>query len=153
MSKSNKRTKKANANISKQITKISASTDGEKVVWCFSRIDRGGQFAFHPDNQYLDSRFILEKIIEYSSMTWREVMNQTHDNGKSKHHFLNNPDGFSREAVDRICKLRLESEMDAIFSFALTNKIRIIGLRDGERFFPVWYDNDHSFYLSKKKHT
>ena len=39
---------------------------------------------------------------------------------------------------------------DDIFSFALNNTVRMIGLKQGEKFYPVWYDDSHKFYPPKK---
>lgn len=83
-------------------------------------------------------------------MTWAEIRRQTHDAGKSKHHFLTEVDGFSYEALERINKLRLTEDTDRIFSFAFTNLLRIIGLREAEKFYVIWYDAYHQFYPSKQ---
>jgi len=39
---------------------------------------------------------------------------------------------------------------DSIFSFALTNKIRLIGLKEGRVFYVIWYDPNHDFYPVNK---
>ena len=85
-------------------------------------------------------------------MTWAEIKRQTHDGSKSKNHFLDT-DGMSDDARKRIEALKLEDSTDQIFSFALENKIRIIGLRNDEFFHVIWFDPLHEFYLSEKKHT
>ena len=85
-------------------------------------------------------------------MTWTEISRQTHDNGKSKHHFLDE-DSLSDDAIERIRKKHLEDKVDSIFSFALNNKVRIIGVRDGAEFQVIWYDANHVFANSNKKHT
>ena len=62
-------------------------------------------------------------------------------------------DSLSKEARDRITALVLEEDTDRIFSFAFQNRLRIIGLRENEKFHVKWYDPGHRFCISKKKHT
>lgn len=85
-------------------------------------------------------------------MTWTEVKKQTHDDGKSKHHFLS-PQFLSPEAAERLKAKQLEEYSDSIFSFALDNKLRLVGIRKNEDFHVLWYDPEHEVCPSKKKHT
>ena len=97
----------------------------------------------------------MGKLLEYSTMTWFEIKKQTHDDGKSKHHQLS-PQSLSLEAWQRIRAKHFEEEkIEHLFSFALNNKIRIIGFReiDTPEFKVVWYDANHEFAPSKLKHT
>lgn len=126
------------------------SSDGLKLAWCFDRIDRAGKFAFDPSRSDFDHREIIEKMISYSSMSWSDLRKQTHDKGKSKHHFLK-METLSVEAVNRVKTLLPEEELDSIFSLALKNVLRIIGVRKNEKFFVMWYDPKHEFCPSHKK--
>lgn len=126
------------------------STDGEKIIWRFDWLDKAGSFAFDLRRPDFDHREILEKIIAYSNMTWLEVKRQTHDNGKSKHHFLE-MGTLSSDAVERVCAKQLQGYDDSIFSFAFQNKLRIIGIRVGRMFYAVWFDPQHQFCPSHKK--
>ncbi|WP_346683105.1 hypothetical protein [Megasphaera stantonii] len=96
---------------------------------------------------------ILDKMIAYSNMTWFEIMRQTHDAGKSKHHYLSNPEKLSKQAKMRLKNLALEDMADSLFSFAFNNTLRIIGLVNGDDFHVLWYNANHEVYPSKKKHT
>jgi len=125
------------------------STDSEKIVWCFDRIDRDGYFRFDTGRGDFNHREVLQKIIDYSNMTWNEVKSQTHDKGKSKHHFLS-VDGISQKGIERIQIKKLFDDADSIFSFAFQNKLRIIGIRSNEKFHVVWYDPFHEFFESSK---
>lgn len=115
----------------------------------FEKIDRDGKFAFQLKRKDFRHDLVLEKIMEYSCMMWSEIERQTHDDGKSKHHFLDNPNNLSKEAKERIKKLEIEDLADAIFSFAFNNKLRIIGLRQGDYFYVLWYDPEHEVYPVK----
>ena len=122
------------------------------IVWKFDLLDRSGKFAFDLSRDIFDHREVLEKLIHFSNMTWSQVLSATHDAGKSKNHILD-PEKLSKEAQERIVAKHLEGESDSIFSFALQNKLRIIGIRRGECFHAVWYDPEHEFCPSFKKHT
>ncbi len=133
-------------------TKPVISTDGENIIWLFDKIDRSGSYAFDVNREDFDHKEVLTKMINYSSMTWGEVKRQTHDDGRSKHHFLA-PGSLSKEAAERLKARDLEEFSDYIFSFALQNKIRIVGIRNAEKFHVLWYDPDHKICPSKKGHT
>lgn len=118
--------------------------------YSFDKLDMDGKFSFDLSRKDFDHKEIFEKIIAYSNLTWAEIKRQTHDNGKSKHHYLS-LDTLSKLALDRIDKMNLQAYQDSIFSFALQNKLRVIGIRDEEKFHVVWYDPYHDFCPSKKK--
>ena len=139
-----------NIKISKTTVIPHESSENSKIVWLFDKIDKNGFFAFDINRSDFLHKLVLDKIISYSSMKWTEIRKQTHDNGKSKHHFLTEFENFSDEAQKRIIKLQLTEDTDRIFSFAFTNLLRIIGLRDKEKFHVIWYDPKHEFYPSKK---
>lgn len=145
--------KKANiSNSKKTVINAGYSSDKEKVIWCFDKIDRSGKFAFDSNRPEFQHKLILDKIIDYSSMTWSDIKKQTHDDGKSKHHMLS-LDSLSDDAVERIKAKHLEEYSDSIFSFALQNKLRIIGIRQNSYFHVIWYDSNHEIYPSNKKNT
>jgi len=140
----------------KQGNKISRfpvdNSNYHKVIWTFDWIDRSGKYAFDLGRSDFNSQIILDKLINYESMTWAEIMKQTHDKGKSKHHFLN-PMGLSKEAKERLSFCGLDDEFsENIFSFALTNKLRVIGIREYNIFHVLWYDPNHEVYpISSKR--
>lgn len=144
--------KKAKKEHSKVVGGSKHSSDGEKTVWYFDNLDKAGHFAFDLSRHDFNHREVLEKIIAYSNMTWTEVKRQTHDDGKSKHHLLD-LSTLSKEAIERIeaKHFDLEEYSDSIFSFALQNKLRIIGIRKNEKFYAVWFDPNHEFCPSHKK--
>ena len=79
-----------------------------------------------------------------------EVRRQTHDGGKSKHHYLTEVETFSKVAQERIKELKIEGDTDRMYSFSLGNKLRIIGLREREKFHVLWYDARHVVYPSSR---
>lgn len=141
--------KKSNSKKAKTIPDKRYSTDNEYVVWCFDMLDKTGEFAFDLERKDFDHKEILGKIIDYSNMTWSQIKEQTHDRGKSKHHLLDFT-SLSKEAQECIKRRKLDDRLDSIFSFAFQNKLRIIGIRQHEKFHAVWFDPQHKFCPSKK---
>lgn len=125
------------------------NTDKEKVVWLFDNLDAADAFAFNSARDDFDAKEVMDKLISYSTMTWGQIKSQTHDNGKSKHHFLSY-DTLSKKAKDRVDFKHLYNDSDSIFSFALKNKLRIIGIREGRFFHVIWYAPQHKFCPSHR---
>lgn len=132
----------------KTINEVPASTDASLIVWSFDEIDREGKFAFDTSRSDLDSKFIIDKMIDYSSMTWQEIKRQTHDGAKSKNHSIA-VNELSKDAQARLRALKKEDVTDSLFFFALSNLIRLIGRRDGAVFHILWYDPNHEAYLTR----
>ena len=150
-----KKTIKANShNVKKTQRSAPLSSDNEKIVWVFDNLDVSGEYAFNLDRISHDGNLltVFSHMISYSSMTWVEVKRQTHDGGKSKHHFLD-VSGMSDSAKSRL-KFKLSDDeddvFDSVFSFALTNRLRIVGIRQDRFFHVMWYDPEHKFYPSSK---
>ncbi len=123
------------------------------IIWTFRNVDREGKFAFNPLSKDFAAADFVDKMLAYSNMTRHEINNQTHDTNKSKHHYLKELDNLSKDAVKSIKVKHLEDKVDKLFSFALNNKTRLIGLLDGAEFQVIWYDANHEFCPSSKKHT
>lgn len=128
------------------------STDGERVQWRFDKLEKTGKFAFDLTREDFDHRKVLEKIIAYSNMTWSEVKAQTHDKkNKTKNHFLD-LSKLSAEGRSSFCSKGFEGKYeDSVFSFAFQNMLRVIGIRENEKFYAVWFDPNHEFCPSKKR--
>lgn len=121
-------------------------------IFLFRNVDADGKFAFNPNRQDFAAEDFLSKLLAYSKMTWQEISGATHDQAQSKHHYIST-ENLSKDAWERINAKNLTDEIDAIFSFALSNIIRVIGIREGNKFHVVWYDAKHEFSISQKKHT
>jgi len=139
---------KISENVHKRKTKIiDQNSDKEKPLWDFANVDNDGKFRFHEST--LDLTLFVQKLVSLSQMTWANIKMATHDDGKSKNHEL--PfEKLSQEAKERINLKKLNDDVESIFSFALTNKIRLIGLKKGRIFYVIWYDKNHEFYPIKK---
>lgn len=148
----NKELKQKDARKGKELPKTRKSTDGCYPVWIFTEIDRAGKFAFNVNREDFMHREVLDKVIHYSNMSWANIKMQTHDNRKSKHHFIPFHE-LSKEAQDRLKQKDLTDDSDSIFSFAFQNRLRIVGIRKNEKFYVLWYDPNHEVCPSKKQHT
>jgi len=142
---SNKIVRGINKNRSKQVVqKNNVNTDREKPLWSFENVDNDGEYRFSTDS--VNTKVVIDKILSLSKMTWFEIKKATHDDGKSKNHELDY-EGISESGKNRIRAKKLtEEDIDAIFSLAFTNKIRVIGLKKERIFYVIWYDSEHGFY-------
>ncbi len=145
-----KKTDKIKSDHNKKTIQNACSSDNALQQWDFSKLDVGGEFAFNVLSQDMNHKLILTKILDFSKRTWAEIKRDTHDaKNKSAHHFLEF-NSLSKEAKQRILFLGLENDTDSIFSMRLNNIVRIIGIRDKEKFIVKWYDSQHKFCPSKK---
>ena len=141
---------KTQARAKKRTQQPHVSTDARKQIWIFDSVDNDGDFRFAPGKEH--SEQVLDKIVHYSKRKWSEIKSEGHGaEGKSKHHYLDF-DSLSPAAKKRVDALCLnEDDKESIFSMRLEGKIRIIGLRDGEKFIVKWFDPNHGFCPSTKR--
>lgn len=151
MGKQNKRLTFTKTDVNKKLV-ISEKVKDDKVIWRFHRLDKDGKFAFDTNRQDFNYKLLLEKLLAYSTMTWQEIQQATHDKGKSKNHLIRNAqEEISKEAWQRIEVMHLEDDSDSLYSFALTNIERVWGLKIGNEFHVLWYDPKHEVFPSKRK--
>lgn len=136
----------------KKVDKTRPQSESQCVIWMFDNPDVAGKFAFDIHREDFSVETVFEKLLSYSKMTWNEIAKQVHDDGKSKHHYIGDKrEKWSDEARERLKAKGLEEEYEAVYSFALTNRLRVIGIRDGRFFHVLWYDPKHEFYPITKK--
>ena len=143
--------KSQNPKYAKQIVSLKPDSNNNLFpIWRFDMIDRDGPFAFQYQSESFNHVEVLTKLIEYGNMTWGQIKKQTHDSsGKSKHHNLD-VTKLKGDALKRL-KVKVEEEdYDSLFSFALQNKLRIIGIVKKDEFHIIWYDPEHKFFPPKK---
>ncbi|MDX1751421.1 MAG: hypothetical protein R3271_14015 [Methylophaga sp.] len=114
-----------------------------KPSWQFSTVDKAGPFAWPKGSP--EESAIVEKLHSLDSMTWAEIQ------GK-QHHSLS-VSSLSTEAVKRLEEIKLDDEIDNLFSFHLQGKPRIICIRHNDLAYLLWHDPYHKVAPSKKKHT
>lgn len=131
--------------------KLSLATGSQRnPIFHFEYVDKDGEFAFNPGRTDFKHKEVLQKIIEFSKLTWNEVSSQSTSSRKnSKHHNLSS-DKLSKEAKARLSKIKFDDFIDDLFSFALEGELRIIGLKQGNDFYILWYDAHHGVCPSHK---
>lgn len=134
----------------KEIRDSAVSYDRQTPVFRFDMLDRNGLFAFDIHRDDFNHKLFLDKLISYGNMTWSDIKRQTHDEGRSKNHYLSE-EKLSDAAWERIHAKHLEDRTDIIFSLALENLLRVIGLLENGVFQIIWYDPNHMFCPSRKK--
>jgi len=129
----------------KQVRSILPTHDG-KPVWRFSTVDKGGPFKWPKGEQ--SELEIVGKLHDFDSMTW------SGQNGivGEKHHLLD-AGSLSKEAKQRLEELKLDDEIENLFSFHIQGKPRIIAIRHLHVASLFWYDPEHKVAPSAKKHT
>lgn len=137
----------------KVIVKEPQSTISNVIVWKFDEIDINGDFAFDVNRDDFNENEVFSKILSYSKMTWGQIKEHKHDNGKPKHHFLTDLTKLSEQAEERIKAKQFMDRTEYLYSLALTNTMRLIGFRNNDIFSVVWYDPHHKFCPSHKRHT
>lgn len=144
-----KKVKGAEQRHGKRVTKPAFSTDGKRILFDFGSVDVEGLFRFIPSRDDFEAAKILSAVLDFSRQTWAELRKATHNDGKSKHHFLD-AGSISAEGKDRIKALQLDDFTDAIFSLRINGRMRIIGIREGEKLIVKWYDPQHQFSHSNR---
>ena len=132
------------------VSKTPESNDNAVIVWSFEKVDRNGEFAFDLNREDFELEDFFKKLLDFSTMKWCELFPP--DESKSRHHPLSES-SLSKQALSRIKALQLEEDTDNLYSLALGGKVRLIGIRRGTIFQVIWYDANHEFAPSEKKHT
>lgn len=118
-------------------------------VWVFSRHDnQHDKWSLTCCRDIYDD--VISKLASFEGMTWGCINQQTHDKGKSSNHFIE-ISKLTKDAQNRIESLHIYE--DEIYSLRLSNKERLFGVIEDNKFCIIWYDKNHEVYPYKKKHT
>ena len=90
---------------------------------------------------------IREKLASFETMTWREILLDA----KKQNHNVS-VDKLIKEAQDRLFEIFSE-KLDELTSFRLTGKRRVWGQINEGVMDLLWWDDEHRFFPSHKKHT
>ena len=92
---------------------------------------------------------IYPKLIQFESMTWDEIRQQTHGGkGKSSSHNID-IDDLNPEARERLKILKFD-DRDKIYSLRLEGTVRIFGFKELNYLDIIWIDLNHEVCPSKK---
>ena len=90
--------------------------------------------------------YFLKKIIQvlqaYEGFTWHEVRQRKHCHPWGR-------DDIPRECADRLAERQIDIEQ--LYQIGLGNKPRIIGYKDRQVFYLMWWDKEHRFCPTKVK--
>lgn len=93
---------------------------------------------------------IYPKLLQFESMTWDEIRQQTHGGkGKSSSHNID-VDDLNPEAKERLRILKFD-DRDKIYSLRLEGTVRIFGFKELNYLDIIWIDLNHEVCSSKKK--
>ena len=80
-------------------------------VFHFDYVDKDGKFAFNPGRSDFKHKEVLQKIIDFSKLTWNEVLSHsTSSRRNSKHHNLS-ADKLCKDARERLAKISLDESL------------------------------------------
>lgn len=113
-------------------------------VWRVAFIDYEGKWGFDKLNKPNILKSILSKLKDFEGMKWREI------EGDENH--IISVAKISKDAKKRLTDINKSDHQD-LFSFRLTGKKRLWGIRIREEFYILWWDPNHTVYPVKKKHT
>lgn len=118
-------------------------------IWRFEHLELNGEFCLSLCEKDL-LHTLLQSLKSLETMTWQSILQATHDKSKSKNHPVdiksltkNGQNAYLRKFP------RKEQQPSEIFSLAITNKIRVIGIRKGCFFNIIWIDPNHNFVATK----
>ena len=115
-------------------------------LWSFALLDIEGSWRENNArgvNAQLLLSDVLPKLKNRESMTWTEILQETHGKkGKSKNHAVSIAK-IIKAANERLIQLKLE-DIDELFSLRLQGKHRVWGIRDGRILKIIWIDENHT---------
>jgi hypothetical protein len=121
------------------------SYDASNFLW---RVNNNYIDYDHPEFGWgkVEILFFLQKIVQalqgYEGLTWHEVKQKGHCH----------PWGL--DDIPRECSNRLEErqiDIEQLYQIGLGNKPRIIGYKDREIFYLMWWDAKHKFCPTKAR--
>ena len=93
---------------------------------------------------------IFPKLLQFESMTWDEIRQQTHGGkGKSSSHNID-VDDLNPKAKERLKILKFD-DRDKIYSLRLEGTVRIFGFKELNYLDIIWIDLNHEVCPSKQK--
>lgn len=118
------------------------SSNREKPSWRFARLDDGGEFCWRQMTQP-DVERALKHLQNFESMTWAEI------EGPHSHYL--GQGALTREAIARLTVLKLDDQIDQVFSLRITSAARVVGIRRDAVFYLLWWDRTHDVAESSYK--
>jgi hypothetical protein len=87
---------------------------------------------------------LMQRFFESQKITWQDTI-------KNGSHFVN-ISKLIPEAQKRLTQIK-KDDLDELFSFRVSGKKRVWGIREGRLFWILWWDPNHEVCPSLKKNT
>lgn len=116
----------------------------KKPLWRFQMIDFEGAWGWNNISDKSVLFDIYSRLKSFETMTWAEIEG-------SENHLIETYK-ICKDARDRLKEIGYEG-FENLFSFHVTGKKRIWGIRDTEALNILWWDPEHTVYPVPKKHT
>ncbi len=100
------------------------------------------QFGWQGVHILLFLKKIIQALQSYETQTWHELKQKDHCHP------------WGTDEIPRDCYRRLEErqiDVDQLYQIPLGNKPRIIGYKDRQIFYLMWWDKEHAFCPTKAK--
>ena len=112
-------------------------------VWSIKVLDIEGLWGWNNDElKSLLWTEIVPKLQNFETMTWAEINQAAGGRKHGNNHHSVSVEGLTRKAQKRLSEIN-QDDVDEIFSFRLTGKKRIYGIREGRVLKLLWYDPFH----------
>ncbi len=149
MPKRSKKPKKVFSPASRKEPRIAPQNEPDSIMhdkpkWRVSYIDYEGPWGFNGLGNKEKLIDILDKLRNFEGMRWNEIP-------PDRHHLIPIT-RICKEAKERLAMIGKDDYQD-LFSFSLSGRERLWGIRQHEAFYILWWDPDHSVCPSLKKHT
>ena len=115
-----------------------------RPVWRIAFLDFEGPWGWNKIGELSLFKSIHDKLKNFETMTWAAI------EGHESH--LIDVKNISKEAKQRLQIIK-QDDLDQLFSFRLSGKQRLWGIRKEEILYILWWDPEHSVYPVPKKYT
>lgn len=128
---------------------VALDDDSRYPRWRFEKLALSGDFSLANCTEKM-LRHMLEKFKALEKMTWHAILQATHDQGKSRSHPIEIYD-LTKRGLKAFREMFPEktNQPSELFSLALNNKNRVIGIREENIFYIIWLDHQHEFVKTK----
>lgn len=118
------------------------SSNAQTPAWQFRSLDQQ-----HPDWGWKNLqpnkwREVLQHLHDFEGMTWGDIIAQSGGRAHGTNHHPLPVDGLTKEAQDRLVELG-HDDIDEVFSFRITNTLRLYGIREDRTLRIIWRDPHH----------
>jgi hypothetical protein len=117
-------------------------SDGLKIRWSFSIIDKDGPWGFEKISADEFWNKLLPKLRHYGNMTWADLFNHRHNHSVDKK-------GIIKGAEKRLKEID-QDDIDQLVSIAINGKPRLWGIRQNDEFRFLWWDPHHKIWPTTK---